>query len=194
MLGLWVSLSVGNVKDMQSDEFQVLCDRIVEYGKQEEEERLTGRVETKRSLSEWLSVLASTVLSSILIGVTFLITLTLILRAHDASLSPSGTRYYVDSNKYQVHLFCEGNKTAGPTVFLEGGEYPIEGGLLPWAVEAYGTGKILRYCYWDRPGFAFSENAPSPLSAGMAVDALSEALAHADEDGPWIVVSHGIGG
>ncbi|CUS10144.1 unnamed protein product [Tuber aestivum] len=40
----------------------------------------------------------------------------------------------------------------------------------------------------------FSENAPSPLSAGMAVDAFSEALSRADETGPWILVSHGVGG
>lgn len=30
-----------------------------------------------------------------------------------------------------------------------------------------------------------SDTAPSPLSAGMAIEAVSEALAKAREDGPW---------
>ena len=34
---------------------------------------------------------------------------------------------------------------------------------------------------------------PSPLSAGFAVDALSEALAAAGERGPWVLASAGIG-
>jgi pimeloyl-ACP methyl ester carboxylesterase len=63
-----------------------------------------------------------------------------------------------------------------------------------WVLSAYQEKKIDRYCYWDRPGFGFSENAPSPLSAGMAVDALSEALLEAGENGPWVLVSHGVGG
>ncbi|OCK93627.1 uncharacterized protein K441DRAFT_677934 [Cenococcum geophilum 1.58] len=48
---------------------------------------------------------------------------------------------------------------------------------------------ISRYCYWDRPGYAWSDNAPSLHSAGVSADALSEALARAGEEGPWILVS-----
>jgi pimeloyl-ACP methyl ester carboxylesterase len=173
----------------------VLCDRVVEYGKAEEEERLTGRHETKRSLREWTAVFTSTLITMALIAVTAFLSLTLIMRAHDASLIPPGKRYFVDSSKYAVHLFCEGNKnTSSVTVLLEAGEKPTEAGMEGWVRDAYNEGSISRYCYWDRPGYGFSDNAPSPLSAGMAVDALSEALAHADEDGPYILVSHGIGG
>jgi pimeloyl-ACP methyl ester carboxylesterase len=78
-------------------------------------------------------------------------------------------------------------------VLLEAGEMPVETGLAPFAADALKNGTIQRYCYWDRPGFAWSDNAPSPLSAGMAADALSEALARAGEDGPWILVSAGVG-
>lgn len=173
----------------------VLCDRVVEYGKAEEEERLTGRHETKRSLREWSAVFTSTILTFLLIGVTALLTATLIMNSHDASLVPYGTRYYVDGEKYRVHLFCEGSKNESETtVLLEAGEYPIEGGMEGWVLDAYNNGSIKRYCYWDRPGFAFSDNAPSPLSAGMAADAFSEALARAGEEGPWVLVSHGVGG
>jgi len=58
---------------------------------------------------------------------------------------------------------------------------------------AWVNGTITRYCYWDRPGIAFSDNSPSPHSAGMSADALSNALAQAGEEGPWILVSAGIG-
>ena len=167
----------------------------MEYGKAEEEERLTGRHETKRTLREWSAVFTSTILTFLLIGVTALLTLTLIMTAHDTSLTPFGSRYYVDGEKYQVHIFCEGNKNVSEsTVLLEAGEYPVEGSMEGWVFDAYNNGSIGRYCYWDRPGFGFSNNAPSPLSAGMAADALSEALIKAGETGPWVLVSHGVGG
>jgi len=179
--------------------WQVLCDRVVEYGKVEEEERLTGRRETRRSLKEWLSVFAVTITLMVFIALTVLFTGNLIIRARDLSLAPPGTRYFVDAQKYEVHVFCLGDVTnsrgeKATTVLLEGGEDPVEYGLEGWARDALKNKTINRYCYWDRPGMGFSENAPSPLSAGMAVDALSEALSRADESGPWVLVSHGVGG
>ena len=63
----------------------------------------------------------------------------------------------------------------------------------PWLYDAWVNGTVDRYCYWDRPGFAWSDNAPSPHSAGMSADALTEALARAGEDGPWILLSAGTG-
>lgn len=38
-----------------------------------------------------------------------------------------------------------------------------------------------------------SDTAPSPFSASQATEALSEALARAGEEGPWVLVSAGIG-
>ncbi|KAI9680006.1 MAG: hypothetical protein M1817_005021 [Caeruleum heppii] len=176
----------------------VLTDRVVAWGKREEEERLTGREETRRTLREWLAVMISTILMFVLIIVVVLMSAVLILRARDASLAPPGERYYVDGDKYQVHVYCEGKDTDDqgnrvPTVFVEGGEGPVEDGLVPFAANALANGTISRYCYWDRPGFGWSDNAPSPMSAGMAADALSEALARAGERGPWVLVSAGVG-
>lgn len=172
----------------------VITDRVVAWGKREEEERLTGRVETRRTLGEWCAVFISAVVLIVLIIVVILISGNLILRARDASLIPPGQRYYVNNYRYEVHIFCDGVKGEdSPTVLFEGGEMPVEMGLAPFAADALNNGTIDRYCYWDRPGFAFSDNAPSPLSAGMAADALSEALARAGEDGPWVLVSAGVG-
>ncbi|KAI9660185.1 MAG: hypothetical protein M1829_006521 [Trizodia sp. TS-e1964] len=177
----------------------VVTDRTVSWGKREEEQRLTGREVTRRTLKQWCAVFTTTIVLGVYIAVVVLLTATLILRASDASLSPPGKRYFVDSDKYQVHLFCSGNLTdphgnAHTTVLFEGGEGPVENGLTTFADNALINGTIHRYCYWDRPGIAWSDNAPSPLSAGMAADALSEALARAGEEGPWIVASAGVGG
>ncbi|KAI4863740.1 hypothetical protein F4820DRAFT_361765 [Hypoxylon rubiginosum] len=176
----------------------LLMDRLVEWGKTEEEERLTGRAETRRTLGEWTAVLVSTLLMIILALIVVLTTCTLILRALDAGLAPPGELFWIDGDKYMIHVYCHGNKTDSkgrtlPTVLLEGGADPVEDGLWQFADEAINNGSISRYCFVDRPGFAWSDTAPSPLSAGMAVEAVSEALARAGEDGPWVLASAGIG-
>ncbi|KAF3186410.1 hypothetical protein TWF106_004310 [Orbilia oligospora] len=175
----------------------VCVDRSVEWGKKEEEERLTGRAETRRSLKEWCSVFSALVIMVIFLVISVLFTGTLSLRAYDQSLEVPGKRVWVEDRYYRVHIFCtpehsdKGREKV--TVFLEGGERAVANGLLDWAQENYVNGTIGRFCYWDRPGYAFSDVAPSPLSAGMAADALSEALAKVGEKGPFILVAHGIG-
>ena len=179
--------------------FNVVTNRTVRWGKAEEEERLTGRQESRRSLREWCAVFTATLFMVIFVLVTLLLTATLILRSRDATLQAPGTRYFVDGGKYEVHVACVGNQTydkkgnALPTVLLEGGYQPVEGGFEDWVYNAWSNGTIDRYCWYDRAGIAWSDNAPSPHSAGMSADALSEALAIAGEDGPYILVSAGIG-
>lgn len=180
--------------------YNVLTDRVVAWGKKEEEERLTGRQETRRTLREWCAVLSATVIMVVMTAVVILLTATLILRGRDAGLAPPGERYFVDGNKYQLHLACMGDVSytpegkRNPTVLLEGGEDPVEYIFDDWVFDAYQNGTIPRYCYYDRPGLGWSDNAPSPHSAGMTSDALTEALAIAGEEPPWVLVSAGIGG
>jgi len=175
----------------------VVVDRTVEWGKKEEEERLTGRAETRRSLREWCSIFSALTVMVVFLVISVLFTATLSLRAYDKSFKTPGKRIFVDSGNYQVHLYCTSkhiNETRETvSVLLEGGERAVANGMWDWAHENYVNGTIGRLCYWDRPGYGFSDVAPSPLSAGMAADALSEALANAGEDGPWVLVSHGIG-
>ena len=179
--------------------YNVLTDRVVAWGKKEEEERLTGRQETRRSLREWCAVLTYTVINVILIIVVVLMTGTLSVRARDSTLEAPGEKHYVDDGKYEVHMQCIGNltfatnKKPDATVLVEAGEEPFEYTLESFVHAAYTNGSISRYCYWDRPGMAFSDNAPSPHSAGMSADALSNALAQAGEEGPWVLMSAGIG-
>ncbi|KAL9049650.1 MAG: hypothetical protein Q9162_007111 [Coniocarpon cinnabarinum] len=176
----------------------VLTDRVVEWGKKEEEERLTGRPEKRKTLRQWLGILFASTILLVFVLIAVLMTATLVIRSIDAGLTPDGQRYYVDGDKYEVHLACVGNATSTggkkiPTVMLEAGEDAPEYELEKWAYGAFERGVIPRYCYWDRPGYGWSDNAPSPHSAGMSADALSEALAVAGETGPWISVSAGYG-
>lgn len=172
----------------------IMTDRVVEYGKEEEEERVLGHVQTRRTLTEWSKVLVNLIAFIVLLVVVFFTFMTLILRAHDGTLAPPGAKYWVNGKSYKVHVACIGNTTDLPTVLLEGGENTVEYGLLPWAEEAQSQYKLGQVCYWDRPGFGWSDNAPSPVSAGAIADALSEALIEAEVDGPFVLASHGIGG
>ncbi|KKK17820.1 hypothetical protein AOCH_003820 [Aspergillus ochraceoroseus] len=183
--------------------YNIVQNRSVAWGKREEEERLTGREETRRSLREWFAVFTETLFMAVIAIISILFMATLILRARDATLPAPGGKYYVSARNYQVHLACvgehvnettSGETTPPPTLILEAGEGPAEHTLQPFIDELYQKGAIARYCYWDRPGFGWSDNAPSPFSAGMAADSLSEALALAGEEGPWVLVSAGIGG
>lgn len=203
----------------------LIADRTVKWGKAEEEQRLTGREESRRTLFEWVEVLLSTVALTVLAAAAFLLTCTLIQRAVDAGATPPGVLYWVDGDKYQIHLHCRGNTTDAkgtklPTVLFEGGEDPVEFGLWQFADNAIANGSFSRYCFADRPGMAWvsvlffplllpiwlfplphceltapiqSDAAPSPFSASQATEALSEALARAGEDGPWVLASAGIG-
>lgn len=161
---------------------------------------MTGRAESRRTLREWCSVLTSTIVLIVLAVVAVLLSATLILRARDASLAAPGERYFVDGDKYQIHLYCEGNSTGTdsvgkklPTVLFEAGTAPFRGSMYQIAENALVNGSIGRYCYSDRPGLGWSDNAPSPFSAGNAADVLAEALARAGEEGPWVLASAGVG-
>ena len=134
----------------------IATDRVVAYGKREEEERLTGREESRRTLKEWLAVLAAVVLTVVFIVIVVLMTATLSIRSIDAGLKMYGERILVDGDKYAVHLACVGNKntTSGDkvtTVLLEAGENPLEYDLEHWAYAAYKNETIDRYCYWVSP-------------------------------------------
>lgn len=140
--------------------WSIVADRTVQWGKTEEEERLTGRPETRRTLPEWIKVLVSNTALLVVTVVVVLMTLDLILRSVDAGLAAPGESYLVDNNRYRMHLYCHGNTTDAkghklPTVLIEGGEVPVEYGLWQFADDAINNGSISRYCFADRPGVAW---------------------------------------
>jgi hypothetical protein len=134
----------------------IITDRVVAWGKREEEERLTGRPETRRTVKEWLAVTVATIFAIIFIIIALLMTLTLGVRSRDATLGMFGERILVDGDKYAVHLACVGNVSythgqKDATVILEAGEAPSEYDFEHWAYNAYQNGTIARYCYCKHP-------------------------------------------
>jgi hypothetical protein len=116
----------------------ILTDRVVAWGKREEEERLTGRPESRRTVKEWLAVTVATIFAIIFIIIALLMTLTLGVRA--------------------VHLACVGNVSythgqKDATMILEAGETPSEYDFEHWAYNAYQNGTISRYCYCNPSHF-----------------------------------------
>ena len=143
----------------------------MEWGKSEEEERLTGRAETRRTLGEWTAVLLSVVAFFAAALATLFMTGNLVLRALDAGLAPPGELHWVDGDKYLVHVYCHGGGKEDhpaiegvaskdlPTVLLEGGEDTVESSLWQLADDAVRNGSIGRYCFVDRPGMAWVSEA-----------------------------------
>lgn len=128
---------------------------------------------------EWTQVLLSTIGFAVLAVVALLLTFTLILRAVDAKIAPPGDLYWVDGDKYQIHLYCRGNETDSkgnklPTVLFEGGEDPVEDGLWQFADNALKNGSFSRYCFADRPGFAWVSQHLHTHAAPTIADSIPE--------------------
>lgn len=149
----WVGLATVLWAAVIGGIWTIITDRVVEWGKAEEEERLIGRVEERYTGTEWLKVILSTFGLIVVVLLEVLITMTLVLRLRDATLPPTGHKYWVQSHSFQVHVACFGNSSSKiPVVFLEGGENSAEY-FSSWVAEAQEEGLIGQYCYWDRPGY-----------------------------------------
>ena len=154
----WVGLATVLWAAVVGGIWTIVTDRVVEWGKAAEEERLIGRVEERYTGAEWLKVILVSFGLVIVVVLEILITLTLILRLRDASLEPTGHKYWVQSHRFQVHVACFGNPSSStPLVFLEGGENSAEY-FSTWVKEAQEEGLIELYCYWDRPGYYISRH------------------------------------
>ena len=152
----WVGLATVLWAAVVGGLWTTVTDRVVKWGKAEEEERLIGRVEERYTGTEWLKVILVTIGLIVVVILEVFITMTLILRLRDATLEPTGHKYWVQSHRFQVHVACFGNASSTtPLVFLEGGENSVEY-FSSWVDEAQEEGLIGQYCYWDRPGYLIS--------------------------------------
>jgi Region of unknown function (DUF2417) len=150
---LWAAVTTGV--------WTLVTNKVVEWAKAEEEERLIGRVEDRYTGTEWMKVMIVLTGIVILLVLETFITLTLLLRARDATLQPLGEKYWVDG-KYQVHLVCVGNLTSSsPLIFLEANGDTTAEIFSEWVDEAREENLLTQYCYWDRPGYPLKK---SPLS------------------------------
>lgn len=180
-----------------------LVDYWVEQGKKYQEIRYTGRIEKRRSVFELLVILTKTVVKLFLLWVVWNISLTIWLQTFDSHEQPWGKMISVADDKFKVHLACFGDVTSKgdddkdkkqPILLLEGGQLTSSEEFQEWVEELYHLNKIERYCIWDRPGYGFSDSAPSPVSIGIITEYLLEALRKEKIEGPFSLVGFDVGG
>ncbi|ACZ91395.1 alpha/beta fold hydrolase [Streptosporangium roseum] len=95
----------------------------------------------------------------------------------------------VDVGGHRLHLYCTG--TGAPTVVLETG---LAESSASWETIQRRLSTGNRVCSYDRAGYAWSEDGPSPRTAERAAGELHTLLAAAGEAGPYVLVGHSYGG
>lgn len=200
-LTLWLLLNVT---------FDAVCNYYVEQGRNYQEIRLTGRIETRRLIGELLVIFVKLVAKLSLFLLVFFILWRIWLMAFDTHERPWGDKVSVQDGQLKVHVACFGDvyneKVAisgsdpknssdrQPILLIEGGQLTLSEVFQEWIEELYNLDQIERYCIWDRPGYAFSDLAPSPTLIGIVVEYLIEALDHLGVHGPFSLVGFDIGG
>ena len=198
--------------------YNCFADYYVEKERHYQEIRYTGRIEKRKSIGELLVISIKCLVKLALLLVVWNISLTLWLGAFDTHEKPWGKLVSIEDDLFKVHLSCFGldknttdfgafedvNVSEKPPKDPEGRRQPIilvEGGQLTsseefqeWIEELYHLNKIERYCIWDRPGYGWSESAPSPLLINIVTEYLMEALAKENIEGPFALVGFDIGG
>ncbi|KAK6454139.1 uncharacterized protein RJT20DRAFT_130170 [Scheffersomyces xylosifermentans] len=184
----------------------ILLDSFVDYwvetSKQKQEIKYTGRIEKRRTVGEMFVALTKIVVKLFLIWVVWCISLTLWLQSFDSHEKPWGKLVSVGDDQFKVHLACFGDvhNTTGeaekkqPIVLVEGGQLTSSEAFQEWVEELHSLNKLDRYCIWDRPGYGFSDSAPSPVSVGIIADYLVQALEKEKIEGPFSLVAFDVGG
>lgn len=182
-----------------------LADYSVERGKAQQEIKFTGRVEKRRTVFELFVIFVKILLKLAILLLIWNISLSLWLLAFDTHEKPWGKMVSVNDDSFKVHLSCYGDvhakmgndtddKAKQPILLLEGGQQTSSEEFQEWVEELYHMNKIERYCIWDRPGYGFSDSAPSPVSIAIVVEYLMEALKEEKIEGPFSAIGFDVGG
>lgn len=158
-----------------------------------EEERLTGRAENRHTLGQWFKMSFSFLLKLIVVALPailffagFLLDIYDTSRLlHDDKLAANGIFVPIrqGTSDYSVYIECtsEPATTASiathPVVLIEADDrVSAQTFYFGWVKELHDSKKIGQVCFWNRPGRAFSDVAPSPFSLNASTDALTVAL------------------
>ena len=96
----------------------------------------------------------------------------------------------VDIGGRRTQLDCRG--TGSPTVVLEAGLGNL--GSLSWSAVQDSIAKTTRVCSYSRAGIMWSDPAPGDFDSQRMAQDLHNALINADEQTPWVMVGHSLGG
>ena len=95
----------------------------------------------------------------------------------------------VDIGSLRMHIHCVGDRS--PTVVLDSG---MGGFSLDWLKVQSRLADHVRVCAYDRAGYGWSEQGPSPRITEQIVDELHELLKAYELEPPYILVGHSFGG
>ena len=102
---------------------------------------------------------------------------------------PAGAPISVSIGDRSLSLSCTGS--GDPTVILEAG---LGGDLRSWQSVQPMVASTSRVCSYDRAGIGGSDPAPTPRTAGEAVNDLHALLGAADLEPPYVLVGFSFGG
>lgn len=177
----------------------VMTPYTVKWGQDYEEERLTGRVETRRTLGEWFKVSISLILLLALVVVpALLFFFGFLLEIYDTARLFHGEGAatkglfvpirYEGHSKYSVYIECTpenhyvedggiSKSVERPIVLIEADDrVSAQVFYKGWLEELYEANKVSQVCLWNRPGRGFSDVASSPFSLDASTHALTTAL------------------
>lgn len=135
----------------------------------------------------------------LLMAIVLVASIGLCIDGIDGQLTPLGDIVTVGSELNgrwyapRIHVACTPAGKEGPVVIAEAGETSAEE-FSTWVLAAE---KIKMVCYWDRPGYGFSENAPSPSNMATITSFLSAGLEEvlpSFRNESLVLVAHGVGG
>jgi pimeloyl-ACP methyl ester carboxylesterase len=94
----------------------------------------------------------------------------------------------VEVGDHQLHIYCTGD--GSPTVVLEA---PAASMSTAWSLVQPRIAGTVRVCSYDRAGLGWSEAADPRFDPSRVADELLALLDAAGEQGPFVVVGHGLG-
>lgn len=106
----------------------------------------------------------------------------------DLARTPAPGRL-VDVGGHRLHIWCTGS--GSPTVLLESG---LGGNGFGWVAVRRRVAQFTQVCTYDRAGLGYSDEGPSPRSAGRIADELAQLLDSARIEQPVIVAGASLGG
>lgn len=84
-----------------------VADRVVMWGKEHEEVRLTGRYESRRTLGEWFKVMLSGIGKTVILLLVVFMTLSIAIDTYDVlRVEVHGELVPVDDGTHRVHVYC----------------------------------------------------------------------------------------
>lgn len=96
----------------------------------------------------------------------------------------------IEVNGHKLHLNCQGSGT--PTVVFESA---IGGWSVDWERVQPRIAEKTRACSYDRAGYGWSEpRDEESISSQSIASELYQLLSNANEDGPYLLVAHSLGG